>query len=350
MNEENVGRLRFPFESPPEAGSALEVADGLFWVRIPLPGPLNHVNVYVLDDGTGWTIVDTGIDSKRTRALWQTLLEGPFAGKPVRRVVATHHHSDHIGLAGWFMNEHGAELWTTRTSWLMARMLQLDVQERPSRETLDFWRGAGMAPGILAERAASRPYNSADISTPLPLGFRRIEEGEQIAAMGGRDWTVRVGHGHASEHATLWSTDGEVVLGGDQFLPSISPNLGVYATEPEADVVGEWIASCAAFRKRANETSLVLPGHKLPYTGLGTRLRQLEDNHHAALERLRQHLVEPRTAVECFPILFMRKIGDGEYGLALVEAMAHCIHLWKEGHVRRKRGPDGAWLWQSIDP
>lgn len=347
MTARTPAQIRTPFDTPPARGEAIEVADGVFWMRLPLAMALNHVNVYALAEPDGWTIVDTGVDHPKARALWRRLLDGPLEGRPVKRVLVTHHHPDHIGLAGWFQTEFGAELITTRTAWLFARMLQLDEQERPTRETLDYWIGAGMDADILARRAAERPFNFADVVAPLPLGFTRIAEGSAIT-LGGRLWDVRAGDGHAPEQATLWAREGDLVIGGDQLLPSISPNLGVYATEPEADPVADWLDSCARLAAHATETQLVLPGHKLPFTGLPTRLRQLADNHHGALTRLRSHLAEPRTAAACFLPLFKREIGEAEYGLALVEAMAHVLHLWHRGEVRRTRRADGAWLWQMV--
>ena len=158
---------------------------------------------------------------------------------------------------------------------------------------------------------------------------------------------VRLGNGHAPDHATLWSTDGKLVLGGDQLLPSISPNLGLYATEPEADPVGDWLAACEKLKPFATDDQLVLPGHKLPFTGLPLRMTQLAENHLGALDRLRTHLVSPKTAADCFLPIFKRDIGlGGEYGLALVEAYAHCIHLWHRGEVTRTTREDGAYLWQ----
>ena len=336
-------KLGYPFPDIPSEGEAIEVAQGILWMRLPLPMKLDHVNIYALDDGDSWTIVDTGFYSKRGVAIWEKLLAGPLGGKPVSRVIVTHHHPDHIGMAGWFQTAHGAELITTRTAWLMARMLVLDNQDRPTAQSLTFWKRAGMDAEIYAQRAQERPFNFADCVAPLPLGYRRIREGDVLHA-GGRDWTVRMGNGHAPEHATLWA-DG-VVLGGDQLLPSISPNLGVYPTEPDADPVADWLEACERLNAHATPDQLVLPGHKLPFTGLPLRMRQLIDNHHSALKRLRAHLATPRTAHDCFQPLFKRTIGDGEYGLALVESIAHLNHLHHLGETTRTRRDDGAWLYQ----
>lgn len=339
-------QIRMPFPDAPPPGQALELAPGILWLRLPLPMVLDHVNCYALDDGDGWTLVDTGFDSRKTRALWEGIMAGPLQGRPVRRLVVTHHHPDHIGLAGWFQ-AMGAELVTTRTAWLFARMLTLDVQDKPRPETLAFWRAAGMDPALLTRRANERPFNFADVVAPMPLGFTRIAEGDHIR-MGGRDWLVRVGHGHAPEQATFWSLSDNLILGGDQLLPGISPNLGVYATEPGADPVADWIASCEGFQPHARPDHLVLPGHKLPFTGLPFRLTQMIENHRGALARLNDHLDRPRTAADCFLPLYKRNIGEGEYGLALVEAVAHLNHLHKAGRISRRPQADGGDLWQNI--
>lgn len=340
------GVLHYPWPTPPEHGAAIEVAEGVKWIRLPLPMALDHVNVYALDEGDSWSIVDTGIHSRRGVALWEEVLAGPLEGKPVSRVILTHHHPDHLGMAGWLMARFGAELVTTRTAWLMARMLILDVEDRPTPQALNFWRAAGMDPEIYEARKNSRPYNFADVCHPLPVGYRRVRQGDVLRAAG-RDWDVHIGNGHAPEHLTLWSRDDNLVIAGDQIISSISPNIGVYPTEPEADPVADWLEACGRLAALAREHHLVLSGHKLPFTGLPVRMRQLVENHHGALDRLRAHLSEPRTAAECFAPLFKRNVDEGIYGLALVEAVAHLNHLHQAGEVTRRRREDGAWLWQS---
>lgn len=345
MADGGILPLRYPWETPPEPGTAIEVAEGVLWMRLPLPMKLDHVNVYALDDGDSWTIVDTGFASGKMKALWQELMDGPLGGKPVGRVLVTHHHPDHIGLAGWFQTEFGAELLIPRTSWLMARMLMLDVHAEPNEETLAFYRTAGMDPEIYEKRKTERPFNLADIVAPLPLGFTRIKQ-DDVLTIGGRQWDVHMGNGHAPEHATLWSKDDNLVLAGDQILSSISPNVGVYATEPMADPIGEWLEACERLSTLARPDHLVLGGHKLPFTGLPTRMRQLIDNHHGALERLLAHIETPKAASECFAPLFKRKIGESEYGLALAEAVAHLSHLYQDGLATRVQREDEAWVYQ----
>ena len=337
--------IHYPHETPPAKGTAREIADGILWIRLSMPLGLDHVNVYALREPNGWTVIDTGLDTKLNRREWAAIIKDDLRGDPILRVVVTHHHPDHVGLAGWFMAQ-GAELLITRTAWLTARMLTLDEEPTPSPEAVSFWRGAGMDEALLSKRLDNRPFNFCDTVYPLPLGFTRLEEGA-VHRLGGRDWVVHLGQGHAPDHATLWCQDAPLVLAGDQLLPSISPNLGVYPTEPMADPVAEWLESCARFETMAREDHLVLPGHKLPYHGLPARLAQLSDNHHGALARLREHLrAEPRTAVDCFAPLFKRQIDEATYGLAMVEAVAHLNHLYHLGEVAREMDARGAWVWQ----
>ena len=337
--------IHYPHETPPAKGTAREIADGILWIRLSMPLGLDHVNVYALREPNGWTVIDTGLDTKLNRREWAAIIKDDLRGDPILRVVVTHHHPDHVGLAGCFMAQ-GAELLMTRTAWLTARMLTLDEEPTPSPEAVSFWREAGMDEALLSKRLDNRPFNFCDTVYPLPLGFTRLEEGA-VHRLGGREWVVHLGQGHAPDHATLWCQDVPLVLAGDQLLPSISPNLGVYPTEPMADPVAEWLESCARFETMAREDHLVLPGHKLPYHGLPARLAQLSDNHHGALARLREHLrAEPRTAVDCFAPLFKRQIDEATYGLAMVEAVAHLNHLYHLGEVAREMDARGAWVWQ----
>jgi len=338
-----VVKISYPWETPPENGAVQEVADGVLWLRLPLPMALNHVNVYALDDGDGWTLIDTGMKWGDVPAMWQAVLDGPLKGKPVTRVMSTHHHPDHIGFNGWFV-ERGAQLFSTRTAFVLGRMLTLDAQDTYNEEQISFYRRAGMRTDLLETRIKDRPFNFSDMVHPLPLGFMGLSEG-QVLTMAGREWTVRIGHGHAPAHATFWSDDG-LVLSGDQVIPSISSNIGVYPTQPDANPLDDWLVSCHAFQEYAQDDQLILPGHKVPFHGLAPRLRQLIENHESALDRMRSALKMPHTCGELMEAVFKRTIKDGEYGLALVEVLAHCNYLWHAGEVSRTLQGDGVYSWQ----
>lgn len=334
--------LHYPFPDAPAEFQAVTVAPGILWLRLPLPMALDHVNVYALDDGDGWTIVDTGMSSKRGKAIWQGLMAVTLGGKPITRLIVTHHHPDHVGLAGWFQAQ-GVELLIPRTAWLYARMLTLDEQREHVPESLLFQTRAGINPDDLTPRA--RPFNFCDVVAPMPMGFTRLAQG-QILTAAGRRWQVHLGQGLAPDHATLWSLDDAIILGGDQFLATITPNIGVYASEPEADPLTEWLASCRHFTTLARPDQLVLPGHKLPFTGLPTRLDQIIASHETALARLETHLATPATATQCFAPLFRRTIGPAEFSLALAETLAHLNCLLHRGRITRHLSAQGAWLWQ----
>ncbi|MEI6097391.1 MAG: MBL fold metallo-hydrolase [Alphaproteobacteria bacterium] len=335
-----------PFPTPPGEGHATEVAPGILWLRLPLPMALDHVNCYALADDDGWTLVDTGISDDLGRAVWQTLLGTPLRGKPVTRLLVTHHHPDHIGLAGWFQSR-GAELMITRTAWLYARMLTLDEQHLPSPESMQFYHRAGLSAEQRAAKARQRPFNFRDMVAPLPLGFTRLAENDILTAAG-RRWRVRLGQGHAPDHAMLWSLDDHLILAGDQLLSTISAHIGVYPTEPGADPLTDWLASTRALMDLAKADHLVLPGHKLPFSGLPQRLEQMLTDHETALTRLVTHLSEPRRATECFPVLFKRPIVEQTFSLALSESLAHLNCLTNRGMATRSLGADGAWLWRSL--
>jgi glyoxylase-like metal-dependent hydrolase (beta-lactamase superfamily II) len=326
---------------PPGPGQAVPVAPGVLWLRLPLPMALNHVNVYALEDPDGWTLIDAGLDWDRGRAAWDAALAGPLAGRPVARVILTHHHPDHVGCAARFA-AMGARILAPRTAWLYARMLTLDHNDRPTPQALAFLRRAGWPEPRLAAYAAAEPFNFSRCVQPLPPGFASIRDGQTLR-IGGRDWTARLTGGHAPDHLTLWSADGELALVGDQILPRITPNIGVHAAEPEADPLSDFLSACARLAGLTNADRLALPGHERPFRGLPDRLAAMADDHLQALDRIMAALAAgPRTAVECFEPLFRRPIPDGEYGLATAEAVAHMNHLTATGRATAQDRPDGA--------
>lgn len=333
--------LTYPFgDRAPAPGELVEIAPGLCWWRAPMWGPLKHVNGYVLDDGEGVAVVDTGARSDATVAAWKALLAGPLAGRPITRVIVTHMHPDHVGLAGWLCRRHHAPLLMTRTEWLMVRMLVADRRDEVPPEMVAFWRAAGWGDAQVARASEHGWGNFARIVSHLPLGFTRLRDGD-VLPIGGRDWRVVVGSGHSPEHACLLDEARGLFIAGDQVLPRISSNVSLTVSEPDADPLGEWLASLARL-KRLPAGLLVLPGHGDPFTGLHARLDELDAEHRQRLDALEEMIGAPRRAVDCFAALFRRPIGPEVLGLATGESLAHLRRLEVEGRATRENR-EGVW-------
>lgn len=325
----------------PDMGKPFEVADGIFWLRTPLPFALNHINLWLLEDGDGWTVLDTGYRSTEVEAYWQNVFSGLFGGKPIRRVIVTHYHPDHVGQAGRLVRRFDAPLWMTRTEFLYCRMLALDTWEEPPPEAVRFFHEAGVPDdkiGLYRRRSGSAFRQGVH---PLPITIHRMRDGETFD-IGGSEWRVVVGRGHAPEHACLYSEERKLLLSGDQVLPRISSNVSVHPTEPEANPLEEWIESCAHFRDVLAPDTLVLPAHNEPFTGAHYRLTDLIEKHEANLDALEALCATPKRATETFPALFKRPIQDDQLFLAVGEALAHLNCLVGRGRLNREIGPDGA--------
>ena len=328
--------LTYPFgRCGPEVGELITIADGISWARLPVPGALKHINIWVLEDEGGVAIVDTGLDIAPCREAWEALLAGPLAGACVTRIVVTHFHPDHVGLAGWLIERlgGGVPLWMSREEWLFARMLTADVRETPPSEAVGYWRGAGWSRQRIEEEAEKGWGRFASVVSPVPVSFVRMVEGARIR-IGGRDWRVLTGSGHCPEHVCLVDEAGAVMIAGDQVLPKITSNVSLGLSEPDGDPLGDWLASIDKLRALP-EGLLVLPSHGEPFTGLHARLDALERGHRERLDALHDYLAEPRRAIDCFTLLFGRKIDDSSLGLATGEAMAHLRRLEVEGRAVR---------------
>ncbi len=327
--------IKFPFEIFPNDKKVLKIKEGIYWVKILLPSMISHVNVYILDDTDGITIIDTGLFCDSCIDHWRNILRNDFKNKTINRVIVTHHHPDHMGLMGWFKENFNTEILTSRSSWLTGRMLTLDNKKVVSEEDKNFWSYAGMPSALLEKKCLEKPFNFGDFVTKIPLGYRRVIE-DEVLIIGNKKWFVKLTDGHAPEQLILYCPEIKIFISADQILPGISPNISVYPTEPNADPLGDYLESCKKLLQIKDLDYLVLPGHNLPFHGLNCRIKQLIYHHESALKRIEEFINQnPKSAYDIFPVLFKRKIKNSEMILALGEAVAHLNYLLKYGIIKK---------------
>ena len=335
-------KLEYPYPEPPPHGQSLEVAPGVRWIRMPLPYTLNHINLWAVDDGEGWALVDTGARTDEAVQIWRTLFAQAPDHRGMTRVLVTHMHPDHVGLAGWLTRKFGIRLWMTQLEYLYCRAMVADTGREAPSDALNFYHRAGWSQMALEDYRA-RFGNFGKHVHSLPDSYRRLVDGEWLE-IGSHRWQVIVGRGHSPEHACLYCPSLKVLISGDQVLPRISSNVSVHPTEPDADPMSDWLDSLDRLQALVPNDVLVLPAHNECFRGLHTRLDALRRGQDIALNRLRRSLAEPRRAVDVFGALFGRAIGEADpplLGMATGESMACLNHLLHRGEAVREADAKG---------
>lgn len=329
--------VSYAHDEAPETGRAAEVAPGVFWIRMPLPFALDHINLWLLKDGDGWTLIDTGIARDEVKDAWNALFAGVMLGGSVKRLICTHFHPDHFGLAGWLTETLAAPLWMTRSEWLTGTMLFNDTEARSADAQVKLFKSHGLDDHRLSA-LEQRGNAYRRIVTPPPVSYRRIHGGERLR-IDDAEWTVIVGRGHAPEHACLFCAGKNVLISGDQVLPKISPNVSLSATEPDADPLSDYLESLESLAALPADV-LVLPSHDYPFHGLRERIDSLARHHAVRLDRLTEYCEHPRTAAETLEVLFRRKLDGHQIMFAMGESLSHLVHLERSGRVQRQLGKD----------
>jgi glyoxylase-like metal-dependent hydrolase (beta-lactamase superfamily II) len=336
--------LSYPFPDLPHPGQATEIKPGVLWLRMPLPFSLDHINLWALSDGPDWTVVDTGIRSADVRNAWLALLapEGPLAGRPISRVIATHMHPDHVGMAGWLARRFECALWMTRDEYLSCRVMLADTGREAPVDGVRFYRRAGWSDSEVDEYR-TRFGDFGKMIHPLPDSFVRLTDG-QMLRIGGQEWEVIVGTGHSPEHACLYSRELDLLISGDQILPRISSNTSVYPTEPCANPLQGWLDSIDRLTKRVPESALVLPAHNEPFRGLHVRLEQLRASTVRGTDRVRQQLAQPMRVIDLVRALYRSSViaQQMQLNLATGETLAHLNYLDQLGEIVSVEDEDGA--------
>lgn len=333
--------LDYPFEAPAADGSVVEVAPGIGWIRMPMPMPLDHINVYLLRDDDGWVVVDTGLNTAEAKGLWERVAGDRLDGLPIKAVLCTHFHYDHAGLAHWLTERFQVPLYMTYGEYYMMRSAYLPLADALGQAQADFLALAGIPVDEIQEMHA---VLRRDPFLPPPvLSFRRLQEA-QVLRIGARRWRVVIGAGHSPEHACLYCEEERILIAGDQLLPGISSNVQVTSAEPEGDPLQQWFDSLDRLDALAPDT-LILPSHQRVFRGLRRRVQALRDHHAEQLDALCTFIEgnDGSTTLAAMRVLFPRLSGPVDQFLALGETVAHLSWLRFNRRISRRLDQAGVY-------
>jgi glyoxylase-like metal-dependent hydrolase (beta-lactamase superfamily II) len=343
----NDTTLQFPMAEPPAPGTLADIAPGVHWLRLPLPYRLNHVNIYLIEDDGGWAVLDTGLGTDECRAAWEAVLTGPFAGRRLTRMIVTHFHPDHVGLAGWLHQRFGLKLTMPRPEYLYSLALQYAPGDLGAEMHRPFYQRHGLASDI-TELVLSRGHEYLRRTTGVPTTYHRIQHGDTLR-IGGRDFQVLTGGGHALEQAMLVCRAERLFLAADQVIARISPNVSVHAMEPDLDALGIYLRSLAGIREAVDGDVLVLPGHGLPFLGLHTRVEELASHHAERCGVIADACrLRPLTVAEIVPLVFQRELDAHQTGFAFGEVLAHVNHMLSQGVLKLDTGADQTDCYRTV--
>ena len=337
-------------ELPPQGG-AIELAPGIKWLRMRLPFALDHINLWLLrdriDGREGWTAVDCCIDRPEPRADWEQVFATQLDGLPILRVLVTHMHPDHVGLAHWLCEKWAAPLWMSGTDYMAARHACQVVNSFGGERLADYFHSHGMTDAGDLEQIRNRKSYYRGLVPAVPPSYARLLDGQAVT-IGGQVWRCIAGYGHAPEHMALYCEAAGILISGDMVLPRISTNVSVYEMEPEADALSLFLDSLERYRPLPADT-LVLPSHGKPFQGLHTRIQQLQDHHRDRLDEVMTAArAQPVSAYDVLPVLFKRPLDLHQTTFALGEAVAHLHRLWHGGQLVRTRDEQGIWRFAPI--
>lgn len=330
---------RYVVQDAVARGEIQEIAPGVYWLRMPLPFPaLDHINLWILDDGDEFAIVDTGYGDDQTKELWNRIFGGALAGRKASRVICTHYHNDHAGLVGWLTERFNVELWMSQGEFYASHSVYAEVASHQPTRLADMYRENGLSPAILEQMLERRNSYRVNVRH-FPPSFRRLLGDDEIR-VGQHTWKIIAGYGHSPEHSALYCEKLGVLIAGDMVLPRITTNVSVQATEPNGNPLDLWFRSLEAHAKLPAET-LVLPSHGLPFRGIRERLAFIRRHHEERLEDLMNDCRTPKTAAQMLPTLFHRELDVHQTGIAMGEALAHLHYLLHAGRLRREADREG---------
>lgn len=335
----------------PEPSHWQEVSPGILWLRMPLPFDLDHINLYLIEDYEpasnvkGYALIDTGIGIYKTQEIWDKLLEN--LGQPLTKIIVTHMHPDHIGMAGYLVDKFRVPLYMSHSEYFVARAICAGSKGASDWQDDEYLVRCGMSKEYVTNAKLNRKKNKgvSQVIMPIPLRYERLQEGDELK-IGLDKWRVIIGRGHSPEHVCLFNEETNVLISGDHVLPIISPNIGVYSTEPNANSLKMYLDTLPQF-KMLPKDALVLPSHKLPFVGLHARVDALITHHHRHLKNLKIFCETGKTIKECLPVLFKRELNQHNMFFAIAEAFSHLNYLYFEDEFTRHINDKGQYIFTN---
>ncbi|MEK3881722.1 MBL fold metallo-hydrolase [Paenibacillus sp. PL2-23] len=313
-------------------------------VKVPLPFSLKWVNSYVIPEENGYTIIDPGLGTEEAKALWEEVLaQNGLAWSDIRRVVLTHQHPDHYGLAGYVQEKSGAPVWITRRSHAYAVRLW-GAESRFRNDLRELYSAHGMPQEEMDAIAANLDSFHALVS-PQPE-VRYMEPGGTML-LGGRSWELIAAPGHAYGAVCLYQRDIRWMICGDQVLPHITPNVSAVPGE-EPNPLADFLQSLEELKRY--DVDYALPGHRDPFNGFRERIVELQSHHARRLQGMTDLLAEePRTAFALCETLFGTRLRTNPHNLrfAMSETLAHLFYLEQEGKVRASLSMEGVVIYSA---
>jgi len=337
--------LEYPFKNIPLPTELVEITNGVYWLRMPLPLPLGHINLYLLEDTDGWWIIDTGMNIGDTQIFWQAIFDNHLHHKPVEGIIVTHMHPDHIGQAGWLCAKCQAPLYMSYSEYYTALALGRISAEEMSESAREHFRNCGLSQDMV-EQIQVMLHGMDNIITPIPSTFCRLEEGNDLV-IDGKRWRIMIGKGHSPEHVSLVCDELSILIAGDQAIPKMPASIGVLPSEPFGNPLAQWFESLRKFMSLPADY-LVLPAHDEPYKGLHIRLQYLIARHEKRLLMLKGACAKPKTVAELAPVMYSKELHSSLLMMAIGECLAHLNYLVAQGEVERLMDLNGVYRYRSI--
>lgn len=312
-------------------------------VQLPLPFPLRIVNTYLIRDRGGWTIIDAGLNYPPGQTAWrEAFTRYGVDPEAITRIILTHAHPDHYGMAGWLQSLSGAPVALSIGEAAFARA-QWHADSRAHEMTATFFSAHGM-PSDLTATVAEDITTLRLMTHPVPSTITHLAAGEPIT-IGHREFTPIATPGHSDDHLVLYCAEERLLICGDAVLSKITPNVGLWGWS-RGNPLAQFLASLDRMAKL--DVALALPGHGPPITRFHERLEELRIHHAERLAIMERAVGSGATAYEvCTAVFPLQELTSHQMRFAMAETLAHLEYLSAQGRITHIEHADGTYSWRQ---